>query len=167
VAESVGTIRLIGGHGSVPQIHHVTSSRAAIETAAQVLRGWVDEGMPLSEIAVLHAVIHDVDGQNLPALMVQELEKQGLLASVISRDVHTKTAYDITSRRIAVSTVHSSKGLDWLGVVLLGLDLLDPNRLGIKLVSLVQVALTRPRERLSIVIAGDNTKVMDSLLSLL
>jgi len=54
------------------------------------------------------------------------LEKQGILSQWMSESYRSKRAYDITTNRVTISTIHSAKGLDFSMVFLLGLDHLTP-----------------------------------------
>ncbi|WP_165352096.1 AAA family ATPase [Solidesulfovibrio carbinolicus] len=150
--EVAGQLR--GVHGPIPLVFKVESSQEAVEKTSQILQSYVKEGVSLSEMAVLFAATRDREGHYLPSLMVRSLEEKALLAGVISRDAYSKADFDITSKRVAVSTVHSAKGLDWLVVVVIGLEYLDSIRMGLRLPALSLVGLTRARERLVVIDPG-------------
>ena len=98
------------------------------EKAAAVIKA---EGCPFSEIAVLFALKRPDKNraESLPEMVEAALEKQGILSQWMSESYRSKKAYDITTNRVTISTIHSAKGLDYSVVFLLGLDL--PNAQGL------------------------------------
>jgi len=79
----------------------------------------------------------------------RELVRRNLPAEWVARDFATKSAYDISSDRITLSTVHSAKGMDFHTVILLGAETLplgsgepDPHA-----AALLFTGITRARER--------------------
>ncbi|MHB8093207.1 MAG: 3'-5' exonuclease [Syntrophales bacterium] len=113
-----------------------------------------EEGYPLSEIAVLYAMKtpENDPALSLPLLIGKALDKKGLLHNWISEDFRAKRSYDVTTKSITISTIHSVKRFDYACVFLLGLDWLAP---GVRwseeqIRKLVYVAVTRAREQLFI-----------------
>ena len=91
------------------------------------------------------------DNRALPMRILNSLESSGIPASWISRDVRTKEMYDITTDRVSVISIHSSKGLDFDLVYLVGIDHIKPSRTVKKSMdTLVYVAMTRAKYRLVI-----------------
>jgi ATP-dependent exoDNAse (exonuclease V) beta subunit len=87
----------------------------------------------------------------LPRLAKSALEARGILCNWVSENYHSKRSYDITTKRVAISTIHSVKGLDYSVVFLLGLDFLEPREWTEgQLSRLVYVAITRARYQLFI-----------------
>ena len=41
------------------------------------------------------------------------LESRGIMSQWVSEDYRAKRAYDITTDKVSVSTIHSAKGLDY------------------------------------------------------
>jgi superfamily I DNA/RNA helicase len=79
------------------------------------------------------------------------LEKQGVLSQWMSENYRSKKAYDITTDRVTISTIHSAKGLDYSVVFILGLDYLTPKGWTEEQIdNLVYVGITRARYRLII-----------------
>ena len=79
------------------------------------------------------------------------LEKQGILSQWMSESYRSKKAYDITTNRVTISTIHSAKGLDYSVVFLLGLDYLTPKGwTEEQIANLIYVGITRARFKLII-----------------
>jgi hypothetical protein len=111
------------------------------------------EGYPLFDIAVLFAMKKPEKSRsdNLPEMIEAALEKHGIPSQWMSESYQTKKAYDINTNRVTISTIHSSKGLDYAVVFLLGLDYLTPKEwTDEQIVSLAYVGITRARYRLII-----------------
>jgi superfamily I DNA/RNA helicase len=111
------------------------------------------EGFPFSEVAVLFALKRPDRSRpdTLPEMIEAALEKQGILSQWMSESYRSKKAYDITTDRVTISTIHSAKGLDYAMVFLLGLDYLTPKGwTEEQIANLVYVGITRARYRLII-----------------
>ena len=90
-------------------------------------------------------------GYNVPEFLRDSLEENGILVTWASRNAQTKSAWDITTDSVSLSTIHSMKGLDAKAVFVWGLDSLDGS--GIPLSqqrTLAYVACTRARQCLDI-----------------
>jgi len=113
----------------------------------------IQEGYPLSEIAILYTMKsppHD-SAMHLPNLLGAALEKKGILYHWIAEDYRAKKSYDVTTDRVAISTIHSAKGFDYGSVFLIGLDWLEPGRWSEDQIhKLTYVAVTRARKQLFI-----------------
>jgi superfamily I DNA and RNA helicase len=115
------------------------------------------EGYKRSEIAVVYddkvygPSRFAYDNRALPMRILNTLETSGIPTAWISQDVRSKEMYDITTDRVSLISIHSSKGLDFDLVYLVGIDHIRPTE-GTKgaLVSLVYVAMTRAKYRLVI-----------------
>ncbi len=88
----------------------------------------------------------------MPLLIAKALDKKGLLHNWISEDYRAKRSYDVTTKSVTISTIHSVKGFDYACVFLLGLDWLASGARWSEeqIRKLVHVAATRARERLFI-----------------
>ena len=113
-----------------------------------------DEEYKRSEIAVIYddkvygPDRFTYDNRALPMRILNSLESSGIPASWISRDVRTKETYDITTDRVSVISIHSSKGLDFDLVYLVGIDHIKPSKTVKKSMdTLVYVAMTRAKYR--------------------
>ncbi|OPY06014.1 MAG: DNA-dependent helicase II [Syntrophaceae bacterium PtaB.Bin038] len=140
-------------HGPKPEITQLPDTKAIVDYVATKIKTLTDEGMPLSEIAVLYTVREPYENEKepLPRLIGHALEKKGILSSWISEDYKAKKSYDITTNRTTISTIQSAKGLDYACVFLLGLD--SPKVEGWEpevAKNLTYVAITRAREELAI-----------------
>jgi hypothetical protein len=91
------------------------------------------------------------DNRALPMRILRNLETSGIPTAWVSQDVRSKEMYDITTDRVSLISIHSSKGLDFDLVYLVGTDHIhgtDETRQN--LISLVYVAMTRAKYRLVI-----------------
>jgi superfamily I DNA/RNA helicase len=96
----------------------------------------------------------------LPRLTRSALEARGILCNWVSENYHSKRSYDITTKRVAISTIHSVKGLDYSVVFLLGMDFLEPREwTEEQLTRLVYVAITRARYQLFIPYVQENSMI--------
>ncbi|HQL91295.1 MAG TPA: 3'-5' exonuclease [Syntrophales bacterium] len=140
-------------HGPQPEIKQFTDTKAIVDYVATRIKALADEGMPLSEIAVLYTVKEPYEDikEPLPELIGQALEAKGILSNWVSEDYKAKKGYDITTNRVTISTIQSAKGLDYACVFLLGLDSPKIKEWQDEVAkNLTYVAVTRAREELAI-----------------
>ncbi len=144
--------------GEYPEIKRFKNF-GEIETflTRDISRSIEDEGFKRSEIAVIYddkvygQDRFTYDNRALPMRVLNSLESYGIPASWISRDARTKEMYDVTADRVSVVSIHSSKGLDFDLVYLVGIDhIKDSGTSGRSMDSLVYVAMTRAKYRLVI-----------------
>jgi hypothetical protein len=91
------------------------------------------------------------DNRALPMRLLRNLEGAGIPSTWVSQDVRSKEMYDVTTDRVSLISIHSSKGLDFDLVYLVGLDhIRGTEEAGQNLISLVYVAMTRAKYRLVI-----------------
>ncbi|MCU0597596.1 MAG: ATP-binding domain-containing protein [Desulfobacterota bacterium] len=91
------------------------------------------------------------DNRALPMRLLRSLERAGIPSTWVSQDVRSKEMYDVTTDRVSLISIHSSKGLDFDLVYLVGLDHIQAtDQTRSNLVSLVYVAMTRAKFRLVI-----------------
>jgi hypothetical protein len=91
------------------------------------------------------------DNRALPMRLLRSLEALGIPSTWVSQDVRSKEMYDVTTDRVSLISIHSSKGLDFDLVYLVGLDHIHPTEETRQtMVSLVYVAMTRAKYRLVI-----------------
>jgi len=91
------------------------------------------------------------DNRALPMGIFKKMERAGIPVQWVSQDVKTKEMFDVTSDRVSLISIHSSKGLDFDLVYLLGVDhmnLEDPP--SENFITLLYVAMTRAKNRLII-----------------
>ncbi len=157
--------------GPPPDIVQVNDLTALLDYVATGIVDLIDhEGYGLSEIAVIY-LSKDIPGTDipLPLLVKTELEGRGILATWLSEDVRSKTAYDITIDTVTLSTVHSVKGLDYAAVFVIGIDLIEAqDRWDAKqLAHIVYVALTRARFRLCVPYVKKTTCISKAISSVM
>jgi superfamily I DNA/RNA helicase len=153
-------------HGPQPEVKQFTDTKAIVDYVATRIKTLTDEGMPLSEIAVLYTVKEPYEDMKepLPELIGHALETKGILSNWISEDYKAKKSYDITTNRVTISTIQSAKGLDYACVFLLGLDSPKIAEWSVEVAkNLAYVAVTRAREGLHIPHAGE-TAMIESLM---
>jgi hypothetical protein len=116
-----------------------------------------EEGYRRSEIAVIYddkvygPSRFAYDNRALPMRLLGKMETSGIPAAWVSQDVRSKEMYDITTDRVSLISVHSSKGLDFDLVYLVAIDHIRPTEaMKETLLSLVYVAMTRAKYRLVI-----------------
>jgi ATP-dependent exoDNAse (exonuclease V) beta subunit len=81
----------------------------------------------------------------------KKLEASGIPTTWVSQDVRAKEMYDVTTDRVSLISIHSSKGLDFDLVYLVGVDRIQPTQLTrAYLTNLIYVAMTRAKYRLVI-----------------
>ena len=114
-------------------------------------------GYARSQVAVLYDdKIYDsdrfgYDNRALPMRVLMKLEGAGISTTWVSQDVRSKQMYDVTTERVSLISIHSSKGLDFGLVYLLGVDRFHPtDATRAKLTNLIYVAMTRAKYRLVI-----------------
>ncbi len=141
-------------HGPKPELKQFLIFHEMLAYAADTIRLLVQNGeYPLSEIAVLYTTrtATPEEARSLPEMVTQMLESRSIMSQWVSEDYRAKRAYDITTEGVAVSTIHSAKGLDYACIFLLGIDRLKPDYLSAEQIdALVYVGMTRARHRLFI-----------------
>lgn len=91
------------------------------------------------------------DNRAVPMRIFNRLENAGMPAKWVSQDARSKEGFDITTDRVSLISIHSSKGLDFDLVYLIGLDHIQPTApLGKNMIALVYVAMSRAKQRLVI-----------------
>lgn len=87
------------------------------------------EKCPYSEIAILYIKksLTDESTRFLPDKFETAFNSYGILCNWLSQNYQSKKSYDITTNRVAIFTIHSSKGFDFAHVFLIGVDLLEEN----------------------------------------
>jgi hypothetical protein len=154
-------------HGPKPELKPFKTSQELVSYVADAIRNVIQgkEYSP-SEIAVIYTVKHAAYGKDpsfsLPYALKDALDSRGVLSSWVSEDYRAKNSYDITTDRVAISTIHSAKGLDWACVFVLGLDTFDNERWAEEQWKrLAYVGLTRARHRLLIPYVRSNQLIAE------
>jgi superfamily I DNA and RNA helicase len=141
-------------HGPKPKIDQFKNfNDITVSIADNILKIAKSDNCPYSEIAIIYAMKNP--GKNLktslPEMIESELESKGILNNWVSENYRSKRTYDVTTNSVAISTIHSVKGLDYSVVFLLGLDFLEPKSWSEEQIEkLIYVAITRARYQLFI-----------------
>lgn len=135
-----------GAEGEKPEMLLVADECERAAMIAKYVAKLVENGQPMSEIAVLYFSARNGANRDLPQRLMAELESHGILSRWLSRDISSKNFYDITTDSVTISTVHSVKGMDFANVCIADFDMTRPENEHQK--RLAYVAMTRARERL-------------------
>jgi len=91
------------------------------------------------------------DNRALPMRLLKRLECSGIPTTWVSQDARAKEMYDVTTDRVSLISIHSSKGLDFDLVYLIGMDRFRPSDATRNVLThLIYVAMTRAKYRLVI-----------------
>ncbi|MFC1817479.1 3'-5' exonuclease [Thermodesulfobacteriota bacterium] len=155
-------------HGPKPSMKQFSDINSQLDYIAKQINKLRDkDDLPLSEIAVIYSKGTHPQLANtlLPERIGFVLDSAGILCEWVSEDYRAKKNYDITTERVAISTIHSVKGLDYSCVFLVGLDLLDDSKWSEEQIhKMTYVAITRARYQLFIPYI-DKTLLIDKLLT--
>lgn len=135
--------------GNEPKVKAFPDQQRLLEEIAAEIAQRVQDGIPMSEIAVLYTNTKLKDGSLLPVQLIKLLENKGVLAEWPAEDERAKRRFDITSDTVKISTIHSVKGMDFGHVFLIGLDDLKDYADG-KNRRLAYAGITRARHELFI-----------------
>ena len=145
-------------HGDPPEIITFGEYNELEDFVIEDIKTALDSGdYKRSEIAIIYddktydSKSFKYEYKEIPVSILEKLESGGIPAKWVSQDVRAKEMFDITTDRISLISIHSSKGLDFDMVYLLGIDHINPTEdLRDKLQTLIYVATTRAKYRLVI-----------------
>jgi hypothetical protein len=145
-------------HGDPPTLRRFENSDEMEDFVLQDLAQCLKRGeYKRSEVAVIYDdKVYSREGfaydnRGLPERLLGKLEGSGIPTNWVSQDVRSKEMFDITTDRVSLISIHSSKGLDFDLVYLVGMDHFRPMEETIDaVVSVVYVAMTRAKYRLVI-----------------
>jgi superfamily I DNA/RNA helicase len=145
-------------HGTPPEIREFRDSAEIEHFLIDDLKRCVQGGeYKRSETAIIYddkvygPDRFSYDNRALPMRLLRNLEGAGIPSTWVSQDVRSKEMYDVTTDRVSLISIHSSKGLDFDLVYLVGLDhIRGTEETRQNLLSLVYVAMTRAKYRLVI-----------------
>jgi hypothetical protein len=145
-------------HGDVPELRQFQNLDEIEHFIVEDLKSCIaNDGYKRSEIAVIYddkvygPSRFAYDNRALPMRLLRKLETSGIPAVWVSQDVRSKEMYDITTDRVSLISVHSSKGLDFDLVYLVAIDHIRPTAATKDaLIPIVYVAMTRAKYRLVI-----------------
>jgi superfamily I DNA/RNA helicase len=143
-------------HGPEPALtrlpnHKDIENFLVTEVSSQIKQ----DGFKRSEIAIIYddkaygPEGFQYDPSHSPRELVAKLEGAGIPTKWVSRDVHAKEAFDITTDRVTVISIHSAKGIDFDLVYLVGIDGLNvSDATRDQLIKTTYVGMTRAKYRL-------------------
>jgi hypothetical protein len=145
-------------HGDSPEFLQFQSQEEIEAFLTEDMKRCLEgEGYKKSEIAVIYddkvygPSRFAYDNRALPMRILSKLETSGIPAVWVSQDVRSKEMYDITTDRVSLISIHSSKGLDFELVYLVGVDHIRPAEdTKEAFIPLVYVGMTRAKYRLVI-----------------
>lgn len=157
-------------NGNPPIFKKIGSAEEGASHIARRVQELKEEGVPFSEILVLYASarIHpELGDMEYPVFLQDYLEEEGILCTWVAKNSESKGNWDCTANRLAVSTIHSVKGLGGGVVFVIGLDRLEHKGLsGEKFDTLAYVACSRARQELHI-LYGEETEGIQRLKALI
>jgi hypothetical protein len=139
-----------GASGPVPAIRLLRSFEEELDYAVTCICRWRDNGVRLADVVVLY--LEHAQGKQLS----MRLEKKGIPHQwLASRDA--KKAYDSGIDTLTLMTIHSSKGLEFERVVMIGVGQMDDDEARRQQSArLLYVGMTRARKYLLMTISGNN-----------
>ena len=144
--------------GDLPELRHFSDYVQVEDYLIKDLSECLRQGeYKRSEVAVIYDdKVYGMDrfaydNRALPMRLLKKLEISGVPTTWVSQDVRAKEMYDVTTDRVSLISIHSSKGLDFDLVYLIGVDRIQPTHLTrVYLTNLIYVAMTRAKYRLVI-----------------
>ncbi|WP_040228463.1 3'-5' exonuclease [Bhargavaea cecembensis] len=141
-------------------------SQEATFVARQIRLLHTQRGIPLSGMLVLYRV-RRWRGEDYVAELKSALEKEGLPYYWLTESAESKRNYDRNGEAVTISTIDSSKGLDFRTVFIVNVDNMplpleeDPEREA----SLLYIAMTRAQEYLCLTYSGHSayTAYLDAI----
>ena len=131
-----------GGNGPVPVFKQFVSESQEIEYVARCITQWLAKGHAISEIGVL------APSKPIAKRLSDALTKRGI-AHLCMTSKKQKSDYSPLEPRLNILTFHSSKGLEFKTVVLMGVDKIQNVHTELAdQVRLMYVGMTRAREQL-------------------
>ena len=139
-----------GNHGPSPEIRQLKSFDDEIAYVIGCLKKWHDQGVAWGEIAVVYAT--GFQGQ-----MLEKRLREADIPHTWLNDKQSKKSYNPDNDQVTVLTIHSSKGLEFPRVVMVGVGSMGDwsNRLS-EGARLLYVGMTRAQQCLLLTLSGDN-----------
>ena len=157
-------------HGGPPEIPKIKDPQKLEDFVVKDLKNCLESGeYKRSEIGIIYddkvygSTRFSYDNRALPMRLLRSLEASGIPTTWVSQDVRSKEMYDVTTDRVSLISIHSSKGLDFDLVYLVGVDHIHPvEETRQTCISLLYVAMTRAKYRLVIPYVED-TELMKKM----
>jgi len=135
--------------GQAPEVRGFDTLDEEISFVIRCLEKWHSKGIAWNEIAILYP------GNSIGERMSDRL-KQTAIPFLYLHDKHAKQNYNANDNILPLMTIHSSKGLEFSRVILLGASKLYKRVTLDEAVRLLYVGLTRAREYLLITFHDEN-----------
>ncbi|MDL2285999.1 NERD domain-containing protein [Desulfococcaceae bacterium OttesenSCG-928-F15] len=150
--------------GKAPYFQKIGDAEDGASYIAKRILELRKEGMPFSEMLVLYAgsrMYPELGTLEYPVFLQDYLEGEGILCTWVAKNSETKANWDCTTNRLAISTIHSMKGLDGAVVFVLGLDALEQKNISDdQFNTLAYVACSRARQELHILYGEESPWVV-------
>ena len=141
-------------HGPKPLLLQLSNMDKIIDYVAKGIRDIsINQKIPLYEIAIIYSssFYQNPSLPELPNMLESALASKGILSNWISQDYRSKKLYDLTTNRVAISSIHSIKGFDYSCVFLIGLGFMEEkNWTKDQIEKMIYVAINRARDQLFI-----------------
>ena len=139
-----------GVAGPKPTFKQLDSFEEEARFAAHCVAKWHDDGVPWREVAVIY------DAHRMGEAVATEFRQRGIPVQLLHTSARRKR-YDPKGDEVVVLTRHSSKGLEFSRVILVGLGQLRAESENVaKETRLLYVAMTRARECLLMTASKSN-----------
>lgn len=139
-----------GNSGPAPVVRSFQSVEEEIEFARACVMAWHKQGVPWNHMAVIYT--DGSQGYRLAEALGKHHVPHAWLAAK-----EYKRAYDPTADQLTVLSIHSSKGLEFPRVIMLGVGQLDDSEESLEhQARLLYVGMTRAQECLLISTSADN-----------
>jgi hypothetical protein len=136
--------------GVAPAVRQFGSFEEELDYAAACIRKWRNNNVQLNNIAVLYS--KKAQGEKLGRLLEKENIPHQWLGSHAA-----KMAYDPQADALALMTIHSSKGLEFERVIIIGIgQMSDKDEQRQQSARLLYVGMTRAQKYLLITSSGEN-----------
>ncbi len=137
-----------GGDGALPQVRQCKHFRHELVDAVSALKKWREQGIAWADMAVLY--MYRDQGKKMAMQM-----EQAAIPHLLMDGKKEKMDYNRAITRVTLSTFHSSKGLEFPCVIIIGVgSLSDKNQQDSG--KLLYVGMTRAQQTLLLTTSGDN-----------
>ncbi len=136
-----------GNSGAKPAVRRLNSFHEEIEYTQKCLISWHNKGVTWGDMAVLY--VYSWQGRKI-ALQL----KRANIPCLLTDTKEHKKAYDPSQNRVTISTIHSSKGLEFPRVIMTGIGQMKGNEE--HNARLLYVGMTRAQRFLLVTTSADN-----------
>ena len=137
-----------GNHGPEPKVVRLSDWANELAYTVSALRAWHDQGLAWNEMTVLYA--NKFQGGALSRV----LKEAGIPACWLGTSEYKK-AYDPAKDQVAIMSIHSSKGLEFPAVIVVGADALNAVEQLEQNVRLLYVGMTRAQRYLELTMSDE------------